>query len=213
MLLIYLSLVLGFIPANLKDTYVVISNLKYPKLALTVGSQDFFHCNLISMELKPILVQNLKDQLFLIQESIFGGVVLKRERMLHSGLRKHNLIDRDFLRTFRHGESLYLKSDKAKGFYDSSRIILKKHGTDYARTFLMINNEECLDAKEKHNSSGHYVEFSKCEKLDSQLWGAFSNNQALDYLNMAHNVDEGDDFALDRLIDRLHEKRGQGFFA
>lgn len=202
MIIFYLIAIYAFLPNKLKDNYVIISNMKYPKMAITTGGTDLFHGNLISLTMSSILENNIQDQLFMMQESIFGGVVFKKE----------NLDTNQLLRTVRHGNSLYLKGENASMGCKDDILVLEKYGSSYARTFRLKNKGECLDARKSLNTEKVYLEFSRCSETDTQIWGTFSNNQALDYIGLTHNLDEGEDLSLDRLIDNLDFRKGISIF-
>lgn len=187
MLLIFLSLAQACLPLGLKELYVAIGCQKYPNKVITLGKTDLIHQDLRMIELKRVDKDLLRDQIFKLQESWSGGIVLK------------TMVN---LRSFRHFDSLKFQSSE-KGI-DQEPVYLIKEGVKYSRTFQIVCNKECLDAVESIDKTRIYLKFNSCDKTDSQLWGAFTEDQVRSYLGIKPVSLDRDEGSLTRFIEKVH---------
>lgn len=181
------SLAYAYLPLKLKELHVAIACQKYPNKVITLGKTDLIHQDLRMVELKRIDKNLLRDQLFKLQESWNGGIVLK------------TMVG---LRSFRHFDSLKFQNFE-KGM-DQEQIYLIKEGIRYSRTFQIVCNKQCLEAIESIDKQRIYLKFNNCDKTESQLWGAFTEDQVRSYLGLKLVSQDQDESNLSRFIEKIH---------
>lgn len=182
-----ISLVNAYLPLGLKELHIAIGCQKYPNKVITLGKTDLIHQDLRMIEMKRVDKDLLKEQIFKIQAAWCGGIVLKTM----AGLR-----------SFRHFDSLKFQSSE-KGV-DQEQIYLIKEGVKYTRTFQIVCNKECLEAIESVDKKRIYLKFNSCDKTDSQLWGAFTEDQVRSYLRLKPLSLDRDESSLTRFIEKIH---------
>jgi hypothetical protein len=185
--LILICTISAYLPLGLKELYVAIGCQKYPNKVITLGKTDLIHQDLRMLEMKRVDKDVMMNQIFKIQESWSGGIVFK------------TLVG---LRSFRHFDTL--KFQRSEKGIDQEPLYLIKEGVKYPRTFQIINNKECLEAIESIDKSRIYLKFSPCDKTDSQLWGAFTEDQVRSYLGMKPISLDRDENNLTRFIEKVH---------
>lgn len=189
MLLLYLACIFGFVPLRLKDIRVALSNQAYPRKVLTIFKSDLIHKEYKRLEVKMLSKDTLNKQIFTLQEAWNGGIVFKTL---------------DGLRSFRHFDTIKYKPSAASN--RDPNIYIIKAGTKYPRTFQIVSGMECLDAIESSNKDTINVKFNECNNTDSQLWGAFTEDQVRGFLGLNTNPEDKDEENLKRMIDMIHEK-------
>lgn len=200
MIFFLLSSVSAFLPFRLKELSVVLGNQKYPNKVLTIEKSDLIHKNYKMVGLKRLEKDLLEKQLFNLQEAWNGGIVLKNENR----------------RSFRHFDTLkftplYSTNNSSIGTYSSNTsntagniMGLIKKGVKFPGTFQIIAQNQCLDAVENINKE-IIIRFNDCNSEDSQIWGAFTEDQARSYLGMKILSQDRDEKNLKRFIEKMHE--------
>ncbi|ELA41768.1 uncharacterized protein VICG_01120 [Vittaforma corneae ATCC 50505] len=189
MLILYFTLIFGFLPLRLKDIRVALANQAYPSKVLTISKADLIHKEYKMLEIKILSKDMLNSQIFTLQEAWSGGVVFKTL---------------DGLRSFRHFDTI-----KYKPFTNNSHdpnIYIIKAGTKYPRTFQIVSGMECLDAVESYNKDAIIAKFNECNNTESQLWGAFTEDQVRGYLGLNTTLEDKNEENLKRMIDMIDEK-------
>lgn len=183
--MLFFQLVYAFLPLRLKEITAVIGNQKYPNKVLTIDRSDLIHKNYKMVGVRRLEKDLMEKQLFRLQEAWNGGIVLKNENG----------------RSFRHFDTLKF-ADSLE--FSESAIHLIKTGTKYPGTFQIIADNQCLDAVENINKE-IIVRFNDCNLEDSQIWGAFTEDQARSYLGMKILSQDRDERNLKRFVEKMHE--------
>lgn len=189
MLIVYFLFAHAFLPMRLKELRVAIGNQKYPDKVLTIGKSDLIHKDFKMLEVAKLNKGHLKNQIFKMQEAWNGGIVLKTQEQL---------------RSFRHFDTLKLKA--FSDLPNHTRLYLIKTETKYPYTFQLVSGKECLDAIEGFDKGKIYVKFNECSNSDSQIWGAFTEDQARSYMKMSTISLDRDESDVKRFIDEIHRK-------
>lgn len=189
LIVVHLGLALTFLPLRLKEIRVTLGNQAYPNKVLTISRSDIIHKEFKMPEVKRLSEETLKEQLFMIQEAWVGGVVFKTP---------------DNLRSFRHFDTLKYKPFMSNT-HDSPLYIIKS-GKKYPGTFQIVSEGECLDAIDGFSNETIHVRFNKCNNTDSQLWGAFTEDQVRSFLGLKPLSQDMDEMNLKRMIEMLDRK-------
>jgi len=189
LVVIHLAMAFAFLPLRLKEIRIALVNTGYPNKAMTIASSDIIHKEFKMLEVKRLSEDELRNQIFTIQEAWMGGVVFKTP---------------DKLRSFRHFDTLKYKPFEPNS-HDSQIYIVKK-GKKHPGTFQIVADGECLDAIESFSKDKIHVRFNDCNNTDSQIWGAFTEDQARSYLGLLPLTKDVDETDLKRIIEILDRK-------
>lgn len=185
MIFLYIVIAFASLPYGLKDIHVVIGNQAYPNKVLTITDSDIICPNIKIPTLGRISAENLKNALYTIQESWKGGVVFKTY---------------DGLRSFGHYDTIKFKSSTLNSIPETTLLLIKE-GTKYPRTFQIVFQKKCLDAIESPNKGKIYLHFNKCTNIDTQIWGAFTEDQVRHYLGLESASKDRDEENLYKILD------------